>query len=94
MSEPAHHNRVELCGAVEGLYRQPNGRTAGVMLKVVVEEEALIVVMVKDLPRVAKGQRLFVRGTLVTVAEPGQRYPLVAVLARTVDVLKPPPKGS
>jgi hypothetical protein len=79
---------VELCGTVEGFYRAPNGLIAGVMLRVHVEEPALIPVLAKDLPRVAKGQKLFIRGWLATERLPGEKWPLLGVMARTIEVLR------
>jgi hypothetical protein len=85
---------VEICGTVEGFYRAPSGVIAGVMLRVHVEELALIPVLAQNLPRVARGQKLFIRGWLATERLPGERWPLLGVMARTIEVLPPPPKGS
>jgi len=57
------------------------------MLLVDAGEPALIPILAATCPRVAKGTRLWVRGSLQTVPEPGQRYPLLAVVARVIEVV-------
>jgi hypothetical protein len=94
MSAPGHHNVVEVCGEVQRFYRSPLGVIAGVLLQVHVDEPAAVVVVAKTMamPKVHKGQRLFIRGQLASEHIPGQPWPLLCVMAKSIEVLKPRPQ--
>jgi hypothetical protein len=86
MSEPGHHNVCELIGEVEDFCRGPSGHIRGVLVHVDTGQAALVPVLAEALPRLQRGQRIAARGTLQS--EPiGQRYPLVYLWARTIEVL-------
>jgi hypothetical protein len=78
-----------LVGRVDGLCRDAGGRTRGLMVWVDTGVPALIPVLGTNFPRAAKGDKVWVRGTIESHPESGQKYPLLCVVARVIDVLKP-----
>ena len=74
---------------MEAFCRGLDGHIRGVMLRVDIGEPALIPVLVtKDMPRLARGQHVFVKGHLQSERVAGALYPLVCVMATYLVLVK------
>jgi hypothetical protein len=90
-SKPAHFNDVVLQGQVIDFYRDGLGHIRGLVLEVAIDDEParIPVVLSTKVTRFDRGDLVALRGTLRAQKFPGQRYALVYVAPRYVEVLTP-----
>jgi hypothetical protein len=88
LSAAGHHNLCELAGEIVAFCHEPSGKIRGFLVRCDAGEAAVVPVLGDALPRLQRGQKIWVKGSLQS--EPiGQRYPLVFVKVRWLEVLKP-----
>ena len=86
MSIPGHHNEVILVGDVREVITDEKGAVIGAILMVDVGEPCEVPVLLpSNLPDVAIGDRLWVRGQLAFDPMPNRRGALHFVQARWID---------
>lgn len=79
-STPGHHCDLVLVGEVDNFYRTPNGRIAGLLVRVDIGDPTLIpVLLAGDVTGFRRGEKLWIRGTLGAEKVSENRYPLVYV---------------
>jgi hypothetical protein len=89
MSIPGHHNEVVLVGDVREVITDGRGAVIGVILMVDVGEPCEVPILLpSNLPDVAIGDRLWVRGQLAFDPIPNRRGALHFVQARWIDLVK------
>jgi hypothetical protein len=89
MSIPGHHNEVVLVGDVREVITDGRGAVIGVILMVDVGEPCEVPILLpSNLPDVAIGDRLWVRGQLAFDPMPNRRGALHFVQARWIDPVK------
>jgi hypothetical protein len=89
MSIPGHYNEVVLVGDVREVITDGKGAVIGMILMVDVGEPCEVPILLSsDLPGVAVGDRLWVRGQLAFDPMPNRRGLLHFVQARWIDRVK------
>jgi hypothetical protein len=89
MSRPGHYCDVTVVGELVNFTRSPAGHITGWLLQVDTGEETLIpVIPGKEVAGFQRGMKLWIRGVLRWEKIPGERYGLLYLWPRHLEVVK------